>query len=95
MPDPPHVLTSNAGWDTIGKKEFLKKTINKIKSMGIRTSIFIEPNNELIQEAAKIGTDRIELYTEPYASNFKACPEDAVKNYKDAAIIAHEKWVRN
>ncbi len=90
VPDPPHVLTSNAGWDTINKKDFLIETIDKIKSMGIRTSIFIEPEANLIREAADIGTDRIELYTEPYASNFKSSSDQAVKDYTEAALVAHE-----
>lgn len=88
VPDPPHVLTSNAGWDTIEKEELLKDIIGKIKSMGIRTSIFIEPNNELIEKASEIGTDRIELYTEPYAKEFKKSPEEAVAAYRQAAITA-------
>ena len=88
VPDPPHVLTSNAGWDTIGKKDFLKDIIDQIKSMGIRTSIFIEPDKELIEKAGQIGTDRIELYTEHYAKDFPKSPEKAVALYHEAAIVA-------
>ena len=90
VPDPPHVLTSNAGWDTITKEHFLKEVIEQIKSMGIRTSIFVEPNVTLIEKASEIGTDRIELYTEPYASQFKDSAEAAVKDYTQAAIVAHK-----
>ena len=90
VPDPPHVLTSNAGWDTLKKKAFLTEVISEIKALGIRTSIFIEPDTRLIEEAAKTGTDRIELYTEPYASAFKSSPQMAVNKYTEAAIVANK-----
>ena len=61
VPDPPNVLTSNAGWDTITNKSFLKDVINTLKSAGIRVSIFIDPNLKLIEYSKDTGTDRIEL----------------------------------
>lgn len=90
VPDPPHVLTSNAGWDTIQHKEKLQRLIEEIKTLGIRTSIFIEPDVKMIQGAAEIGTDRIELYTEMYATAHLKNPEEAVQSYKQAAEKAKE-----
>lgn len=85
VPDPPHVLTSNAGWDTIANESRLSEIIKEIKAMGIRTSIFVEPKAEMIEGAAKVDTDRIELYTEMYASAYPKGPENAVADYKHAA----------
>jgi pyridoxine 5-phosphate synthase len=70
VPDPPEVLTSNAGWDTIKNESFLKEIISEFQKYNIRTSIFIETNPEMIKHAVKSGTDRIELYTESYAKNY-------------------------
>lgn len=67
VPDAPDVLTSNAGWNTQDNFDFLSKTIDVLKSVGIRTSIFVDADLKMIEYAAKTGTDRIELYTEPYA----------------------------
>ncbi len=89
VPDPPDVLTSNAGWDTIGKEEFLANVIAELKEAGIRTSIFVEPSIEIIEGAATIETDRIELYTESYASAYKYDKNNAIKNYKAAAARAN------
>ena len=88
VPDPPGVLTSNAGWDTITHQEFLKKIVDRFKSAGIRTSIFIETNPEHIKYAALCGADRIELYTEFYAQNYSRDRDLAVKGFRDAAIAA-------
>lgn len=88
VPDPPDAITSNAGWDTIKNEEFLKKIIDKLKSEGIRTSIFVEPKIEIIEAAKEIGTDRIELYTEPYAANYASNKEDAIKDFVMAASKA-------
>ncbi|HMT27671.1 MAG TPA: pyridoxine 5'-phosphate synthase [Bacteroidia bacterium] len=88
VPDPPGVLTSNAGWDTITHQEFLKKIVDRFKSAGIRTSIFIETNPEHIKHAALCGADRIELYTEFYAQNYSRDRDLAVKGFRDAAIAA-------
>ncbi len=89
VPDPPHVLTSNAGWDTITHEKKLSEIIDKIKSMGIRTSIFVEPNMDIIEGASKVGADRIELYTEMYATEYRANPSKAVLSYKQAAKRAY------
>lgn len=90
VPDPPGVLTSNAGWNTVKHAEFLKKIIDKLKSAGIRTSIFVEPEERIIRGAAETGTDRIELYTEPYAAQYHENRERAVKPFVDAAVLAHD-----
>ncbi|WMN12636.1 pyridoxine 5'-phosphate synthase [Marivirga salinae] len=90
VPDPPGVLTSNAGWDTIKHQDFLKDVISQLKGMGVRTSIFIGTDLNLIESAAKIGTDRIELYTEPYAANYAKDREKAVEPFVLAAKKAQE-----
>jgi pyridoxine 5-phosphate synthase len=78
VPDAPDVLTSNAGWDTLKNKEFLIDIIKKLKGMGVRTSIFIDPVVEMILGAAATGTDRVELYTETYAANYTINRENAI-----------------
>lgn len=88
VPDPPGVLTSNAGWDTIENAEFLKKVVQELKAAGIRVSIFMECNEDFIEGAAKVGADRIELYTEEYAVGYTHDPENAVAPYVEAAKIA-------
>jgi pyridoxine 5-phosphate synthase len=88
VPDPPDVLTSNAGWDTIVHQDFLKSVIGKFKSAGIRTSIFIETNKAHIEAAATTGTDRVELYTEAYAAHYSKDREAAIAPYVMAAKTA-------
>ena len=90
VPDSPNVLTSNAGWDTIKNKDFLTDVISTFKEAGIRTSIFIETDIEMIEHAKLTGTDRIELYTEPYAENYLNNKEKAVLPFKRAAEKAVE-----
>lgn len=90
VPDPPHVLTSNAGWDTVKNEEFLTKTIAKLKAAGVRVSIFVEPDVAMVEGAAKVGTDRIELYTEMFATGYLTNKEEAVASYKAAALKAQE-----
>lgn len=90
VPDPPHVLTSNAGWNTIEKKSFLDEVISEIKSYGVRASIFVDPDVKMVEGAAAIGTDRIELYTESYASHYHAGREAAIADYVAAAEKARE-----
>ncbi|MBZ9777746.1 pyridoxine 5'-phosphate synthase [Psychroflexus sp. CAK8W] len=85
VPDAVDVLTSNAGWDTVEHKEFLKTVIAKFKAHGIRTSIFVDPDVAMVQGAAEVGTDRIELYTEAYAQGFTQNKEQAVKPYVECA----------
>lgn len=88
VPDPPEALTSNAGWDTIKNKEFLTDIVKEFQNAGIRTSIFTDTRREIIEAAAKTGTNRIELYTEPYASTYLNGREAAVKNFAEAAKVA-------
>jgi pyridoxine 5-phosphate synthase len=90
VPDPPGVLTSNAGWDTIKNETFLKEVIALFRKNNIRTSIFIDANPEMIRNAAKTGTDRVELYTESYAKNYPVNKEDAIGPFIVAAKIASE-----
>lgn len=90
VPDPPDVLTSNAGWDTHKHAIFLKDIITQLKEQGIRTSIFAEPNESIVEGAALVGTDRIELYTEMYATGYLKNPEAAVTDYVTAANKAKE-----
>ena len=90
VPDPPDVLTSNAGWDTIENEQFLTDVVTGFKSEGIRTSIFIEPDEKLIRNAAKIGVDRIEFYTEPYVNMYFENREKAIAPFVAAAKVANE-----
>jgi pyridoxine 5-phosphate synthase len=91
VPDPPGAITSNAGWDTIKNEGFLKEVVSEFKHHGIRTSIFIETGEKLIRNAVKTGTDRIELYTEPFATEFPEDPYHAVLPFAAAARIALEE----
>jgi len=90
VPDPPDVLTSNAGWDTIKCKAQLIEIIAELKRIGIRTSIFVEPQAEMIEGAAETGTDRVELYTESYAKNYHSNPETALQPFLVAAEKANK-----
>ena len=85
VPDPPDVLTSNAGWDTIKHKDFLKNVMLQFKNAGVRTSIFVDTKLENIEGALATGTDRIELYTEPYADNYPNNKKEAIANFIVAA----------
>jgi pyridoxine 5-phosphate synthase len=89
VPDGPDVLTSNAGWDTVRHAGFLKEIVQQLKSTGARVSIFVGPDVSMINGAAAVGADRIELYTEPYAKEYHQNKEIAVKPYVDAAAAAH------
>ena len=90
VPDPPGVLTSNAGWNTIEHQAFLKGVIDRLKNAGIRTSIFIETDEKMIRAAKETGADRVELYTESYAVSFPSDKEKAVAPFVKAAKVAHE-----
>jgi pyridoxine 5-phosphate synthase len=90
VPDSVAAITSNAGWDTIKNKDFLKEVISEFKSNNIRTSIFVDPNVKMVEHAANTGADRIELYTEAYAEEFGKGNKDAVKIYRDCAKMAIE-----
>jgi pyridoxine 5-phosphate synthase len=89
VPDSIDTLTSNAGWDTIANQSYLKEVVSEFKNAGIRTSIFIDTDLKLIEAAAKTGADRIELYTEEFATQFDLGNKNGVKPYADAAILAH------
>jgi pyridoxine 5-phosphate synthase len=90
VPDALGQLTSNHGWDTIKNKEYLKETVKVFKDAGIRVSIFVDPIEEMVEAAAETGTDRIELYTEAYASEFGFDKEKAIEPYFKAAVKARE-----
>lgn len=90
VPDANNQLTSDHGWDTIANKNFLEDIIGSFKSMGIRTSIFVDANVEMVEGALETGADRIELYTEFYASTFTRNPLKAIENYILAAKRANE-----
>lgn len=88
VPDAEGQLTSNHGWDTIKHQEYLKDMISQFQSAGIRVSIFVDPDNKMVEAAATTGTDRIELYTEAYASQYQSGKEAAVKPYVEASKLA-------
>ena len=90
VPDALGQITSNHGWDTIQHQALLKRLIAPFKEAGIRTSIFVDPVLEMVEAAATTGTDRIELYTEPYANDFSTNPTHAVASYRKAAFRAHQ-----
>ncbi len=90
VPDSVDAITSNAGWDTIKNKEFLTNVIKTFKDAGIRTSIFVDPDPKMIEGAKAVGTDRIELYTESYATNYTQNKEEAIKPFIEAAQRANE-----
>lgn len=85
VPDPPGALTSNNGWDTIQYADFLAPIVKTFKEAEIRTSIFVNPDPKMVAAAKNTGTDRIELYTESYASNYLKNREDAIKPFVEAA----------
>ena len=89
VPDAPDVLTSNAGWNTQANFDFLSKTVDTLKAVGIRTSIVVGTDLTMIEYAAKTGTDRIELYTEPYACGYEADAAQAVAPFVEASTLAH------
>lgn len=90
VPDPPNVLTSNAGWETRKHQDLLKDLVQRFREQGVRSSIFVDTKLENIEYAAKSGVDRIELYTGPYAEDFEKDPVKAVAAYAEAASLAHE-----
>lgn len=90
VPDPPHVLTSNAGWETKKHQNLLVDLVQQFKSLGVRSSIFVDTNLENIEYAAKSGVDRIELYTGPFAEDYPKNPVEAVKAYVAAAQMAKD-----
>ena len=89
VPDVLGQITSNHGWDTVKHQQYLKDMIKVFKDAGIRVSIFVDPVIDMVEAAATTGTDRVELYTEAYAHNYAANPEEAVAPYVKAAEAAH------
>lgn len=90
VPDAHDAITSNSGWDTKKNFDFLNEIISDFQSVGIRVSIFVDTNPINLEYAAKTGTDRVELYTEPYASQFLKNKEQAIAPFVEAAIIARK-----
>ncbi|MGB5942373.1 MAG: pyridoxine 5'-phosphate synthase [Leeuwenhoekiella sp.] len=90
VPDSVDAITSNAGWDTLKNKSFLKEVISAFKDIGVRTSIFVDPDLKMIEGAVETGTDRIELYTESFAEGFAKGNPTAVKPYVEAALLASD-----
>lgn len=89
VPDAVDAITSNAGWDTLRHKDFLKDVIATFKKEGIRTSIFVDPDIKMVEAAADTGTDRVELYTESYAVAYTKDKAQAVAPFTEAAKAAH------
>ncbi|NNE16297.1 MAG: pyridoxine 5'-phosphate synthase [Saprospiraceae bacterium] len=85
VPDPPGVLTSSEGWDTVKNKDFLKDVIKTFQSKGIRVSLFLEADPQAVSDAAETGTDRIEFYTGVYAQKYLENKEEAIKNHIEAS----------
>ena len=90
VPDPPEAITSSSGWDTIEHHDFLVDVIKTFQSHGIRTSIFVGTEKEFIEGAARVGTNRVELYTEPYATSYPVDRAAAIKPFVDAAKLARD-----
>jgi len=90
VPDGPDVLTSNAGWDIINNHSLLSEILDELKKHDIRTSLFVDPIKKQIEAAGKVGTDRIELYTEAYASSYSSNREEAVAPYRESSQLANQ-----
>lgn len=90
VPDAPDAITSNAGWDVVRHREFLSEIIDRLREAGIRSSVFVDPDVEMIKAAASTGADRVELYTKPYADDYTSDPEAAVAPYIAASVAAHK-----
>ena len=90
VPDGDAQLTSNHGWNTIENKAFLTDVIGRFKEAGFRTSIFLAPSAEMVRGAKECGTDRVELYTESYASGYAENRKEAIKPFIDAAVAARD-----
>ena len=88
VPDAHDAITSNAGWDTLRNRSFLTEVCQRFKSLGIRTSIFIDPDPDMAEGAALCGADRVELYTADYAAEYRLDPEIAIVRYLETAKAA-------
>jgi pyridoxine 5-phosphate synthase len=89
VPDKPDALTSNAGWDTLAHEGLLKEIVAELKRLGIRTSLFVDPVEKMVEGAARTGADRIELYTESYAKGYSKNREKAIAPFVQAARVAN------
>ncbi|WP_396217540.1 pyridoxine 5'-phosphate synthase [Flavobacterium sp.] len=90
VPDAIGAITSNAGWDTIKHQDYLTEVIQEFQRNGIRTSIFVDANESMVEGAKKTGTDRIELYTEVFAHQYNLGNQSAIEPFVKAAIRANE-----
>jgi pyridoxine 5-phosphate synthase len=90
VPDPPGVLTSDKGWDTCRDVDFLKFNINRLKKAGIRVSIFIDADVDMVEGAIAVGADRVEFYTGTYAKDFQQDPQKAIYQHRIAAEKANQ-----
>lgn len=90
VPDPPHALTSDHGWNTVEDKQMLSEVVSELKGFGIRTSVFVDPDPEMIKNAVDTGVDRVELYTESYARHYSENKEKAIAEFIKAAEVAKE-----
>ncbi|GAB3896447.1 pyridoxine 5'-phosphate synthase [Larkinella knui] len=90
VPDAVDAITSNAGWDTIKHRLYLTNLVNRFKALGIRVSIFVDADEQMVRGAKETGTDRIELYTEPYAAQYAENREAAIAPFIQAANVANE-----
>jgi pyridoxine 5-phosphate synthase len=90
VPDKPDAITSNAGWDTVKNQSFLQEVVDELNRNEIRVSIFVDPKEEMVEGAKKCGAERVELYTEPYASHFHHNKADAIRPYVAAAALARQ-----
>jgi pyridoxine 5-phosphate synthase len=88
VPDAPDAITSNAGWDTLKNAGLLKDVVDEIRSLGVRVSLFVDPAPRMVEGAASLNADRIELYTEPYAREYHVSREVAIKPYIESAKVA-------
>jgi pyridoxine 5-phosphate synthase len=89
VPDGPDAITSNAGWDILKNADFLRDVVNELRDLGVRVSVFVDPALRMVEGAAQVGADRIELYTEPYAREFLVSKVVAIKPYVESAKLAH------
>lgn len=88
VPDPPGAITSNAGWDTVKHRDYLREIVSEFQRNDIRVSIFVDPVLKMVEGAKETGTDRIELYTEAFAHQFAHGNRDGILPYAEAAILA-------
>ncbi len=88
VPDAPAQLTSNVGWDSKANQDFLSEVLDRFNHEGIRTSVFVNADVEMVKYAAKAGADRVELYTGPYAAKYENGREEAVAPFVEAAKAA-------